>query len=498
MADAFLKMNNITKVYGGIRALEDVDLELHKGELLCLLGENGAGKSTLIKILSGVEQPTKGKITFKGEVIQLKNANLAHKAGFSTVYQEMVQLPDMSIAENIFLGRYPRKAGLIDFRELREMTRRLMDRLGIRFDPDSRISRLSIAQRQLVEIMKAVSFDSEVIIFDEPTSSLTSEETEMLFGIIKRLKENGVSIIYISHRLDEVFQIGDRVMVLRDGKNSGGGMVKDLTSDAIISMMVGRTLENRFPKRKVDIGEVVFEAKNIRNSHVKDVSFHLKKGEVLGFGGLVGAGRSELMRAVMGIDKATGSLTLNGRSLNIKKPSDAIASGIVAVPEDRKEEGLVLLLPIMHNMQLSAFQKFLNKLGILHSRKEKMLGSEYMEKLAIKARSYKQPAGDLSGGNQQKVVLARCLIPNPKVLILDEPTRGIDVGAKAEIYEVMNTLAEQGVSIIMISSELPELLNISDRIIVMHEGSVSGELDAAEATEEMIMKLATREVASHE
>jgi ABC-type sugar transport system ATPase subunit len=489
-------MINITKDYGGIRALNKVNLELYQGEILCLLGENGAGKSTLIKILSGVEQPSDGEIVFQGKKIQLKNPHLAHDAGFSTVYQEMVQFPDMTIAENIFIGRYPLKAGLVDFKELNSMTKRLMDRLGIHFDPQAKIRSLSIAQRQLVEIMKAISFDSRVLIFDEPTSSLTTEETALLFDTILKLKSEGISIIYISHRLEDVFKIGDRAMILRDGENSGEGMVKDLSSDDIIAMMVGRTIKNRFPKRKVAIGEEILRVENINNTRVKNASFSLRKGEVLGFGGLVGAGRSELMRAVLGIDKCSGDIYLEGKKIHNGTPMEAIANGFAAVPEDRKDEGLILRLSVMYNMQLSAFKRFTNKLGFLNRKTEQKVADEYVRKLSIKVSSYRQMAGDLSGGNQQKVVLARGLISNPKVLILDEPTRGIDVGAKAEIYEIMNMLVEQGVSIIMVSSELPELLNMSDRIIVMREGVIVGEMSSDEATEQKVIKLATEEAVS--
>ena len=496
MPKEFLEMRNVVKVYGGIKALNNVDLVLKKGELLCLLGENGAGKSTLMKILSGVVQPTSGEIYFKGEKLEIKNPDQAHKAGFSTVYQEMVQLPDMSISENIFVGRYPKKkSGLIDFRRLRSMTLELMDRLDIHFDPDLRIRSLSIAQRQLVEIIKAVSLDAEVLILDEPTSSLTTEETAILFRIINDLKQKGISIIYISHRLEDVFAIGDRAMVLRDGANSGEGMVKDLSRDQIIKMMVGHSLDQQFPPRTHAPGEEIFRAEHICNERVKDATFQLKRGEILGFGGLVGAGRSELMRAVMGIDKASGTVWLNGEKVNNTTPYSSIKNGFAAVPEDRKDEGLVLKLSIGRNVELSSLKQFIGSIGLLDAKKERTIVNEYIDKLSIKTYGPGQIAGDLSGGNQQKVVLARCLATKPQVLILDEPTRGIDVGAKYEIYEIMNRLVEQGVSIIMISSELPELLSMSDRIIVMREGYITGELDYTEATEESVMNLATKEIA---
>ncbi len=485
-------MRGINKNYGGIAALKNVDLTLYRGELLCLLGENGAGKSTLMKILSGVEHPTSGEIYFEGKKISIPNAMAAHEAGISTVYQELVQFPDMTIAENIFMGRYPKKMGLCNFGVLREKTRELMNRVNIYFNPDTYIRSLSVAQRQLVEIMKAVSFDSKVIIFDEPTASLTVKETAILFRIIADLKARGVSIIYISHRLEDIFAIGDRAVVLRDGANSGEGMIRDLTSDDVIAMMVGRSLENQFPKRKADIGEEVLRVENITNDRVKNASFSLRRGEVLGFGGLVGAGRTELMRAIMGLDRASGKIFYQGREIRNKSPQMAIRNHFAMVPEDRKDQGLVLIRSIMHNLEMSSLKR-MSRVGFMRGAAERANASTYSQRLRIKAASYDQSAGNLSGGNQQKVVLGKCLATHPHILILDEPTRGIDVGSKAEIYEIMNQLAAQGVSIIMVSSELPELLNMSDRIVVMREGVITGELGSEEATEENVMKLATKE-----
>lgn len=486
-------MRHISKIYGGIKALDNVDLELRKGEILCLLGENGAGKSTLMKILSGVVQPNEGEIELEGKTMAIRNPHIAHEYGISTVHQELIQFPDMTIMENIYVGRYPKKNGLVDFKELRRMTEALMDELGIHFEPNEYIRNLSVAQRQLVEIMKALSFDSKIIIFDEPTSSLTSEETAILFRIIADLKKRGISQIYISHRLEDIFAIGDRIAVLRDGKNSGGGMVSDLNTDQIISLMVGRNVDNQFPKESTEIGDVVLRVENICNERVKNASFELRRGEVLGFGGLVGAGRSELMRAIMGLDKCTGKIIKDGREIVNQSPTEAIQNGFALVPEDRKDQGLVLILSILQNIEMSSLGK-LSRLGLMDGAKEKQYADEYIRKLNIKTSGYNQSAGNLSGGNQQKVVIAKCLATKPEILILDEPTRGIDVGSKAEIYQIINELAMQGVSIIMVSSELPELLNISDRIIVMKEGVITGELGVAEAGEESVMKLATKEV----
>ncbi|MDR7871391.1 MAG: sugar ABC transporter ATP-binding protein [Tissierellaceae bacterium] len=485
-------MKGISKSYGGVQALQDVDLELYHGELLCLLGENGAGKSTLMKVLSGVIQPTKGDIFINDEKVNITNPNVAHSLGISTVHQELVQFPDMKISENIFMGRYPKKKGIVSFKALRKTTLDLMDKLNIHFDPDAYIRSLSIAQRQLVEIMKAISFNSKIIIFDEPTASLTREETNILFRIIGELKSRGVSIIYISHRMEDIFTIGDRIVVLRDGKNSGSGLVEDLDVDRVIEMMVGRSLDKQFPKEHIEIGEEIFRVENITNEHVKNASFTLKKGEILGFGGLVGAGRTELMRAIIGLDRCTGSIYKYGKKIVNKNPTEAIKNNFAFVPEDRKDHGLILIRNIMHNAELSSLKQF-SKLGFMSTNLEKSKTEEYINKLNIKTTGPLQLAGDLSGGNQQKVVLSKCLISIPDILILDEPTRGIDVGSKVEIYEIMNELVKQGVSIIMISSELPELLNMSDRIVVMREGIITGELLASEATETSVMKLATKE-----
>lgn len=492
MSKTILQMKGISKRYGGITALDNVEFDLLEGEILCLLGENGAGKSTLMKILSGVVPPSAGEIFLNGQKIDLKNPEIAHHYGISTVYQELIQFSDMTIMENIFVGRYPKKNGLVDFSELKKRTLELMDELNIHFEPDEYIRNLSVAQRQLVEIMKAVSFHSKIIIFDEPTSSLTTEETAILFRIIDDLKKKNISMIYISHRLEDIFAIGDRITVLRDGRNSGGGMVKELNTDQVIALMVGRNVENQFPKKKVPIGEEILRVEHIQNEKVKDASFSLRKGEVLGFGGLVGAGRTELIRAVMGLDKCTGKIYKNGKEIVNKSPSDAIANKFALVPEDRKDQGLVLIRTLLHNIEMSSLRT-LSKFGFMVGKKEDDCASNYMKQLHVKAASYNQNAGDLSGGNQQKVVIAKCLATKPDILILDEPTRGIDVGSKAEIYEIMNDLVEQGVSIIMISSELPELLNMSDRIIIMREGVITGEMSADEGSEEVVMKFATKE-----
>ena len=490
--DLILQMKNMAKYYGVVHALDGVDFELERGEILCLCGENGAGKSTLIKILSGAESPTTGQIFINGEEVKITTPAVAHDLGISTVYQELVQIPEMSIMENIYLGRYKTNGGLVDFKQVEEKTLQLMDQLNIHFDPHKRIKELSTAQRQLVEIMKAVSFDSRIIIFDEPTSSLTTEETEILFGIIETLKKKGVSIIYISHKLSEIFRIGDHVTVLRDGKSIGTSLVSEINEDKLISMMVGRSVENQYPKQFIELGEEVLRVENITNKYVKNGSFSLRKGEVLGFGGLVGAGRTEIMRAVFGADPCEGKIYLHGKEVKNTDPARAIQNGFALVPEDRKDQGLVLGLSIKDNVGLSSLKRYVRLLFVNDAQEERDT-DEHIEKLRIRTPSKFQFAKNLSGGNQQKVVLARCLVTKPDVLILDEPTRGIDVSAKAEIYQIINQLAAEGVSIIMISSDMPELMAMSDRIIVMSEGRIRGELTREEISDENIMKLATVE-----
>ena len=488
-----LKMEGITKSFSGIKALDNVNLDLYEGETLCLLGENGAGKSTLMKILSGVITPSKGNIYLYGNKINIKNPSIAHKMGISTVYQELIQFSDMNVMENLFIGRYPKKYGFVNFNALKRMTIKLMEELNIFISPTAYIRDLSIAKRQLIEIMKAVSFNSKIIIFDEPTSSLTLEESNILFDIIKRLKSKNISLIYISHRLEDIFSIGDRIIVLRDGANSGGGLVKDLDNDKVVSLMVGRDIKNQFPKLQAKLGDEILRVENIENEKVHKASFVLKRGEILGFGGLIGAGRSELIRAIMGLDECKGKIYKNGKEIFNRTPREAIRNKFALVPEDRKDQGLVLILSILKNIEMSSLNK-LNKFGFMLESKERDNSKDYINMLKIKTYGYDQEVQDLSGGNQQKVVIAKCLLTKPDILILDEPTRGIDIGSKAEIYKIISDLANNGVSIIMISSDLPELLNMSDRIIIMREGNITGELSREEASEESVMKLATKKI----
>ena len=489
MNDFVLEMKNVSKNFGGVQALDQVNLELKKQEILCLVGENGAGKSTLMKILSGVVEPTAGDLILHGSEVKIENPTKAYEMGISIVHQELVQNPHMSIAENIYIGRYPKKYGRIDFQKLSEMTDALMERLGLHYDANSKIGRYSVAERQLIEVAKALSYDSSVIVFDEPTAALTNEESLTLYRIIRELKEQGLSIIFISHRMDDIFAIGDRLMVLRDGKNSGEGMVVDLTEKDIISMMVGRTLDKQFGQKSNTPGEVIMEVRNLTNSYINDVSFDIRVGEVLGIGGLVGAGRTEILRAIFGIDEFEGEILIDGKTVVCKDPKDAITKGFSMVPEDRKDKGLILSTTIMKNIELGILDRLSSK-GIMKKKIEEEISEKFFVDLNIRAPSINTTVSNLSGGNQQKVVVARSLASNPEILLLDEPTRGVDVGAKSEIYNIINDLASAGVSILMVSSELPELLAISDRIVVMHEGHMTGVMDASEATEESVMELA--------
>ena len=488
--DVILEINGLSKNFGKVEALNDVSVTLKRGEILCICGENGAGKSTLIKILSGAETPSSGTIIYEGEEIRFQSHH-AHRMGISTVYQEMVQIPEMSIAENIYLGRYKKRFGLIDFNDAVVRTRELMKRIGLTLDPNTKIKDLSLAKRQLVEILKAISYESKIVIFDEPTSSLSEEETQILMDVIFKLKEAGVSIIYISHRLNEIFRISDRITVLRDGRVAGTVLSSESNIDEIIWLMVGRNLEQQFPKEYAELGETVLEVKNLSGGIVYDCSFSLRAGEVLGFGGLVGAGRSELMELIYGARRYdSGSITYHGRDLKKISPLKAIESKISLVPEDRRRQGLISILPIRQNISLS-YLKELSRYGFMKLKKESRATEDIFDKLHIRAPSVRTLVNKLSGGNQQKVVLARSLITSPDILILDEPTRGIDVGTKVEIYEMINQLAASGVAIILISSDLPELLAMSDRIVVMKEGTITGELTGADMNETTFMKLAT-------
>ena len=487
-----LQMKGVKKYFPGVKALDGVDFELKKGEIHALLGENGAGKSTLIKILTGIYSMTEGSIHIKGEEVHMKSVKDARENRIAAIHQEICLVPYISVARNIYLGRELRnKLGLMDDKTMEAETQKLLDQLGMDIDASKEVRQYSIAQQQLIEIAKALALDAEILLMDEPTSSLTEKEVTNLFETIRRLKDSGTSIIYISHRMEELFVLSDRVTVLRDGQYIGTYVTQETTREELVAAMVGRQLTEFYVKDSVPQDEVYLEVKNLsRNGVFQDVSFTLRKGEILGVSGMVGAGRSEVARAIVGIDaKNGGEVLLEGKSLNIQKPIDAINAGIVLIPENRKEEGLVLENSVRFNTTLAVLKQFIR--GIFWNRKkEEEIVDWHINSLKIRTPHQEQLILNLSGGNQQKVVIAKWLATEPKVLIMDEPTRGVDVGAKAEIYTIMNSLAKQGISIIMISSDLPEIINMSDRVLVMREGKLAGILDKDEIGQEQIMRYA--------
>lgn len=489
-----LEMRDIIKTYPGVTALGGVSFDVMPGEVHALVGENGAGKSTLMKILAGADTKDSGQIILNGSEVHIDSPQEAMRLGISIVYQEFNLVPYMNAAENIYLGREPASVvpGLIDFGQMYADAEAVIEELGVAIDVHAPMNQLSVAQQQMVEIAKATSRKSRIIAMDEPSATLTEHELADLFALIKRLKAEGVSIIYISHRLEEVFEIADRVTVFRDGAMVATKDIADTDREDIIRMMVGRELTEKIPKVPAKLGDVALELKNLNRTGVlKDINLQVRKGEVLGIAGLVGAGRSEVARAIFGADPIdSGQIIIGGRPVKIRSPRHAISLGIGLVTEDRKALGLVLGMAVRENISLANLG-ILSKLGFVNRRKERDVARKYVEDVLIKTPSVEQAVQNLSGGNQQKVVLAKWLFTESRILIFDEPTRGIDVGAKTEIYQLMNQLAANGCAIIMISSELPEVLGMSDRILVMHEGEIAGELSREEATQEQIMHLAT-------
>ncbi len=490
MKEIVVSMQHISKDFSGVKVLKDVSLNIYKGSVMALVGENGAGKSTLMKILTGVYLKTQGEIFLDNESVNFPDTRASQSKGIAIIHQELNLVKDLSIGENIFLGREPVSSGRIMWNKLHEDAGYWLGKLGLKEDPRELVKNISVGKQQLVEIAKALSIDAKVIIMDEPTGALTPAETDKLFDVIKDLKESGKSIVYISHRLHEIFEICDDVTVLRDGELIGEKSIESLDEDKIIEMMVGRKLSEQYPRIESEPGEEILKVENLSNQFVKEVSFSLKRGETLGVAGLMGSERTELMRSIYGIYPAKGSVYLNGEKVKINSPLDSLRYGIAYVTEDRKANGIITGMNVRENITLSSLELFKGPLGFISKGKEEISSKEYIEKMSIKTSGTKQQLRFLSGGNQQKVSIAKSLMTNPKILILDEPTRGVDVGAKKEIYDLINKFKSEGMSIIMVSSDIPEVLGISDRIMVMHEGRVSGFLNRDEATQESIMTLA--------
>ena len=497
MGDVILTMKGIDKSFPGVHALDHVDLEIRKGEVLALMGENGAGKSTLMKILTGVYSKDSGTITYEGKEVEFKNTREAQGAGVVIVHQELNMLGHLTVAQNLFIGREFKNGIKIDDKKMIEESKKLFDRLNVDIDPTEIMSNLTVGKQQMCEIAKAVSFDAKVIVFDEPSAALTEAEIEEMFKIIRDLKKKNIAMVYISHRMDEIKVITDRVTVMRDGTYVGTLITKDCTKEDIINMMVGRVIYED-PKTHSTVAKdapVVLKVENLNaGKMVQNVSFELRKGEILGFSGLMGAGRTETARALFGADpKESGTIYINGKQVDIKSPEDAVKAGIGYLSEDRKRYGCVVQKTVAENTTMATMHEFMNGLFI-NKKKEAEVAQKHVDALATKTPGVDQLVVNLSGGNQQKVVIAKWLTRDCEILIFDEPTRGIDVGAKNEIYKLMNKLAAQGKSIIMISSEMTEILRMSDRIVVMCEGKKTGEIDISEATQENIMNLATREI----
>ena len=494
MGDVILTMKGIDKSFPGVHALDHVDLEVRRGEVHALMGENGAGKSTLMKVLTGIYSKDEGTITFEGKEVEFTNPREAQDAGIVIVHQELNMLGHLTVAQNIFIGREFMKGKLIDDRKMNEEARKLFDQLGIDIDPTETMSRLTVGKQQMCEIAKAISHDAKVIIFDEPSAALTEAEIEELFKIIRDLRKRQLGIVYISHRMDEIKVITDRVTVMRDGGYVGTLITKDCTKEDIINMMVGRVIYED-PKTESQVAKdapVVLKVEHLNAGRmVQDVSFELHKGEILGFSGLMGAGRTETMRALFGADpKQSGDIYINGEKVDIKTPKDAVSHGIGYLSEDRKRFGIIVDKTVAENSTMASLDEYMKGLFI-DKKKEKEVAQKYVDILKTKTPGVDQLVVNLSGGNQQKVVIAKWLVRNCDILIFDEPTRGIDVGAKSEIYHLMNELVAEGKSIIMVSSEMTEILRMSDRIVIMCEGRKTGELGIEEATQERIMHAAT-------
>lgn len=488
---SLLDMKQIIKSFNGVEVLHGIDFSLRAGTVHALMGENGAGKSTLMKVLAGVHKCDDGEIWLKGKKTEIQSPRHAQELGIAMIHQELSPVPEMTVAENIFLGREPRKGLFVDYKKMYADTEKLLGEMKVRVSPRAKIGRLKVADQQLIEISKAISLNADIIVMDEPTSAITDQEVEILFKTIADLKKKGTGIIYISHKMDEIFRIADDITVLRDGTYVNSWEAKDIDNNTLIKNMVGRELNEIFPKIKVPAKNVVMEIRHFtKENQFEDISFLVREGEILGIAGLIGAGRTELMNAIFGLEKPdSGEVFFEGRKVEIRRPSDAIRHGIAYVTEDRKNEGLVLEMGVGQNITIASM-KTLSSGMFIKRQEEKKTIDDQIRALRIKVHSPRQLVGKLSGGNQQKVVLAKWMMKNPKLLILDEPTRGIDIGAKSEIYKLMGEFVEKGNSIIMISSEMPEAMGMSDRILVLSNGRLSGELSREEFAQEDIMKMA--------
>ncbi|WP_437177521.1 sugar ABC transporter ATP-binding protein [Heyndrickxia camelliae] len=486
-------MRNIHKAFGANQVLSGVNFELHNGEVHALMGENGAGKSTLMNILTGLHKMDQGSIVIDGKETNFSNPKEAETFGITFIHQELNVWPDMTVLENLFIGKERKNSfGFLKTQEMKTLAKEQFNKLSVTIPLDAEAGHCSVGQQQIIEIAKALLTDSKVIIMDEPTAALTEREIQKLFKVIAALKKEGVSIVYISHRMEEIFTICDRITVMRDGKTVDTNKIPETNFDEVVRKMVGRELTERYPERTPNLGQTILEVKDLsRNDVFENVSFSVKSGEIIGFSGLMGSGRTEIMRAIFGLDPLdSGEVWIDGKKVSIKKPHQAINLGIGFITEDRKDEGLILDFSITENMVLPSLKSFAPK-GFMQEKSERDFVNMLIRRLTVKTESASTNVGSLSGGNQQKVVIAKWVGIGPKVLIMDEPTRGVDVGAKREIYELMNELTQRGVAIIMVSSELPEILGMSDRIYVVHEGKISGELTKKEATQERIMTLAT-------
>ena len=495
MSDNILELKHITKLYPGVVALNDVSLEVRRGEILALVGENGAGKSTLIKTCSGAITPTQGEIVINGKSFTGMTPQTSEQNGIGVIYQEFNLVGDLSVAENIFLGRAIRKGMVIDLKAMERESKKILDSLNIKINPKTLVKNLSVGYQQMVEIAKAVSHNAKLLIMDEPSAPLTSAEVEAMFAIVDKLKAGGVSIIYISHRLDEIFRLADRITILRDGQYVTTLNTDETNKDELVKYMVGRQLTEVYPKRdEICVkDEVIFEAVNVSGNGDKNISFKIHRGEVLGLGGLVGAGRTEFAELMFGMrPKTAGKFIFKGKEISPKTPKDAIELGIGLVPEDRKKEGALLGMSIRCNINMPIYQR-ISKGTVINEKKEEEIAQTYRKEISIKTPTLDQLVKNLSGGNQQKVILAKWLAADSELLIFDEPTRGIDVGAKQEIYTLINHLVEQGKTVLMISSEMEELMGMSDRILILAEGNMTGELNKSEFNQERIMQLASIE-----